>query len=192
MKRAELEPLSAAVLGIAREAGDLVRAGFRKRVAVEHKRSKTDLVTEYDRASEALVRARLAAASPHAIVGEEQGGNWDPSVPTFFLDPIDGTTNFVHGHPFWCVSIGLVEDGLPVLGVVVAPALGLECLGFVADDGSRVAMRQSEPCIPSTASRIEEAYLATGFPYDRISDPDNNFLEFTSIKPKCQAVRRCG
>ena len=196
MKRAELEALRDAALPIARDASDVVRAGFRKHPPVERKKARTDLVTEFDRASETLIRARLGAATPHPVIGEEEGGTWDPAAPTFFIDPLDGTTNFVHGHPFWCVSIGLVERGEAVLGVVVAPMLGLEWWGLVSEDAGAVAIRQRfgdppEACAVSATTRLEDALLATGFPYDR-RGPDNNFDAFFAIKMRCQAVRRCG
>jgi myo-inositol-1(or 4)-monophosphatase len=194
MKRADLELALRVSRDAAREAAALLSTGFRRKVVVEHK-GKTDLVTKFDRDSETLVRARLAAALPHAIIGEEEGGTWDESEPTIFVDPLDGTTNFVHGHPFWCVSIGLVENGLPVMGVVLAPMLGLEFAGWMAGDGERSATRWAasvpESCAVSAVDRFEDSLLATGFPYDR-SGPDNNFDAFVAIKKRCQAVRRCG
>lgn len=203
MNAGELERILVVARRAAREAAQLAQGGYRRQPVVEHK-GAVDLVTSYDRDSEALLRERLAAAFAFDVVGEEAGGTWSSERPAFFIDPIDGTTNFVHGHPFWCVSIGLVAEGQPQLGVVRAPALGLEWYGYVADGGERKAMRHGwgharpdgqdfeEPCVPSAATRFEDALLATGFPYDRRTSEDNNFDAFVAIKKRCQAVRRCG
>jgi myo-inositol-1(or 4)-monophosphatase len=201
MTKDELEHALGVALAAAREAGALLRSGFRKRADlgdVESKGSAVDLVTKWDRASEELLRERLAAL-PYAMVGEEGGGSYDASAPVLFVDPLDGTTNWVHGHPFWCVSIGLVVGEASLLGVVHAPAVGLEWCGFLAGDGSRSAVRRGlypaateEPCVPSANAELGAAMLGTGFPYDRRTNPDNNFAEFVRIKPKVQAVRRCG
>jgi myo-inositol-1(or 4)-monophosphatase len=197
MNHEELEDVLAVVRDAAREAATFVSTGFRKHPNVEHKGS-VDLVTSFDRESEALLRKRLAPLGI-PIVGEEEGGAIPETGPAFFIDPIDGTTNFVHGHPFWCVSIGLALGGLPLVGVVVAPALALEWTGWATADGqARRAVRRAyergedEPCQVSATSAIDEALLATGFPYDRRSSPDNNFDAFVAIKRECQAVRRCG
>ncbi|MDF2693418.1 MAG: Inositol-monophosphatase [Labilithrix sp.] len=165
-------------------------------------------MTRYDRESEDLIREELAKSLPFAIVGEEHGGS--PDGIAFYVDPLDGTTNFVHGHPFWCVSIGLVSAGKPVLGVVLAPQLGLEWFGWVAASGERRATRRSAsnaitlapgseatsvvvegPFAVSEVASFGDALIATGFPYDR-TGPDNNFDAFVAIKQRCQAVRRCG
>ncbi|MBX3186078.1 MAG: inositol monophosphatase [Labilithrix sp.] len=201
MKRAELEPILAVMRACAREAGALVLGGFRKRHVIEHK-SAAELVTRFDRESEALLRERLSASFAFDIVGEEGGGDFRRDRPAFFVDPIDGTTNFVHGHPFWCVSIGLVIDGEPALGVVFAPALGQEWYAFVGDDAREARRRMhaawrpegetDEPIAVSTTAELEHSLLATGFPYDRRKSPDNNFDAFVAIKKRCQAVRRCG
>lgn len=195
----------AALVVIARDAavaaGEVARRGFRRAVAVEHK-GTVDLVTSYDRDSEALLRERLAATS-FPVFGEEGGGSIDPRAPDatgFFVDPIDGTTNFVHGHPFWNVSVGLVIEGTPVLGAVVAPMLGLAWWGFVADDGTRMARRRAvlrrddaaeeEDCRVTATRAFEDCLFATGFPYDRSAN--TNFDAFIAVKKRCQAVRRCG
>jgi myo-inositol-1(or 4)-monophosphatase len=196
VNKAELEAILVVARSAAREAATLVQAGFRHHPAVEHK-GAVDLVTQFDRDSETLLRARLSAALPFDIVGEEQGGAWNQGAPAFFIDPIDGTTNFVHGHPFWCVSVGLVAAGQPILGVVIAPALRLEWYGYVAGDGERLAIRRGDdgaedPCVVSGMARFEDSLLATGFPYDRRTSADNNFDAFVAIKQRCQAVRRCG
>lgn len=199
-----LEEILRIARSAAHEAGSLVQRGFRRAPAVEHK-GAVDLVTQFDKESEALVRKRLAEALPFAIIGEEAGGT--AASTAFYVDPIDGTTNFVHGHPFWCISIGLVVDNEPVLGVVVAPELGIEWLGWIAASGESRAVRRSAsnaliggegssvtegPCRVSTTSALLDALLATGFPYDRRTSADNNFDAFVAIKKRCQAVRRCG
>lgn len=192
---------------VAREAAAVVSAGFRRSPTVEHK-GAVDLVTSFDRASEELVRRRLGNALPFTIIGEETGGSPPEgdragASPVFYVDPIDGTTNFVHGHPFWCVSIGLVVAGQPILGVVISPPLGLEWFGWLTPSGQGRAARRSvdigtttvleEPCVVSQRTVFGESLLATGFPYDRRTNPEeSNFEAFVAIKLRCQAVRRCG
>lgn len=184
---AELEELLAVALESAREAAALVQRGWRKRIRVETKAGPTDLVTEFDRESEALLRQRLHARSRFKVVGEEDGAEPGTGRIAWFVDPIDGTTNFVHGHPFYCVSVGLLVGESPVLGAVVAPSLHSEWTGIVGGK----AERDGAPCAVSEVTRFSEALLATGFPYDR-NRADNNFDAFVQIKKRCQAVRRCG
>jgi myo-inositol-1(or 4)-monophosphatase len=204
MTKDELERILPVAREAAREAAQHVRKGWRRAMVVEHK-GAVDLVTSFDRESEAILRARLDRALGIPVVGEETGGAFDPEAPAFFVDPIDGTTNFVHGHPFWCVSVGLVVRGVPVLGVVVAPALATEWYGFVTEAGEGRAERMPYPgasappgadeveaCAVSATPRFEDALLATGFPYDRRTSAENNFDAFVAIKRQCQAVRRCG
>jgi myo-inositol-1(or 4)-monophosphatase len=181
--------LLAVALSAAREAAALVHSAWRKHPVAERK-GLTEIVTRFDRESEALLRARLTQETPFPVVGEEAGGDPadDEAGATWFVDPIDGTTNFVHGHPFFCVSLGLTVGSSPIVGVVVAPALGVEWTG-AAGDG---AFRNGEPCRVSEVSLFCDALLATGFPYDRADSEDNNFDAFVAIKRKCQAVRRCG
>jgi myo-inositol-1(or 4)-monophosphatase len=176
-------------LEAAREAGALAQAGWRTRPEATHK-GRIDLVTRFDHESEALLRARLTAATPFPVLGEEHGGRRAPGPheSTWYVDPIDGTTNFVHGHPFWCVSVGLHRGDLPVLGAVVAPSLGVEWTGIIGQG----AMRSGSPCTVSDVAQLDDALLATGFPYDRRTSEENNFDAFVAIKKKCQAVRRCG
>jgi myo-inositol-1(or 4)-monophosphatase len=176
-------------LQAAREAAVIVLAGWRKHPVAEHK-SVIDLVTSYDRDSERFLRERLAAETPFAIVGEEEGGQraQGERAPTWYVDPIDGTTNFVHGHPFFCVSIGLLAGTRPLLGAVVAPALATEWTGGLG----LAARRSGDTCAVSTVANFDDALLATGFPYDRRSSEDNNFDAFVAIKKRVQAVRRCG
>merc|ERR1711916_195919 len=121
--------------------GALVLEGYRQRPSTRSKASTVDLVTEYDLASERLVRERLADTGI-ALVGEEEGGQSSTTGPVWYIDPIDGTTNFAHGHPMFCVSIDLFDKGLPVLGAVVAPALQVHWTGCP----SRGAFRNGEPC----------------------------------------------
>jgi myo-inositol-1(or 4)-monophosphatase len=182
----ELRELADIARDAARAAGVVVARGWRKRPEAEHK-GRVDLVTSFDRESEELLRDRLAKETRFAFVGEE-GGGLASDAPTWFVDPLDGTTNFVHGHPFYCVSVGLARAGAALVGAVVAPALAVEWVG-VAEGTST---RNGEPCVVSETSRISDALLATGFPYDRATSTENNFEAFVAMKKKCRGVRRCG
>jgi len=185
----ELERILAVARDAAREAGAHVQRGYRRKVLVEHK-GIVDLVTEFDRESETMLRERLAPCG-YGVVGEEQGGQMGETG--FFIDPIDGTTNFVHGHPFYCVSVGLLLGAQPVLGVVVAPSLGFEWHGAIAQrEGFALATRNDVPIRVSETATLGESLIGTGFPYDRATDADNNFAEYLAIKLVARGVRRCG
>jgi myo-inositol-1(or 4)-monophosphatase len=187
--------LAAIALLVAEEAATLVAAGYRSRPRADEK-GRHDLVTEFDRASEELLVARLASLSPGVpVVGEEASGETTgrPGL-VFYVDPLDGTTNFVHGHPYWSVAVGLMEDDRPVAGAVVAPSLGLRWVGWVdpAGAGEGAALRNGQPCAPSAEKNLGDALLATGFPAARDQAPDNNFDTFVAVKRAAQGVRRCG
>ncbi len=194
--------LLAIALDVAREAGKIVERGWRHGVRAEHK-GPVDLVTQYDRESETFLRDALHARTGFTVTGEEEGADVANSeakddAPTWYVDPIDGTTNFVHGHFFYCVSVGLCTRNEPILGAIVAPSLHTEWTGLVSPDASpharhkSVALRNGERCVVSDVAKFTDALLATGFPYDRKNNNDNNFDAFVAIKKQCQAVRRCG
>lgn len=198
MSRAEADDLARmaeVALQVAEEAAAVAQAGFRARPSVEHK-GVHDLVTEFDRRSEELLVARLGALTPDIpVVGEEgTAAREEPSRRgrVWYVDPLDGTVNFVHGHPFWCVAVGLMEDDAPVAGAVVAPMLNLRWTAFRAPGGGGEARRNGEPCAVSATPELAQALLATGFPTQRDRAPANNFDAFISIKQRARAVRRCG
>ena len=172
---------------IAADAATLLMRAWRKHGAVR-KKGVIDLVTDSDLASEALIRERMARTFPaHGLVAEEGRdtpvGDW-----IWYVDPLDGTTNFAHGHPFFCVSLALCERGEPRVGVVSAPALGVS---WASAQGFG-ATRNGERCHVSETRALDDALCATGFPYDRRTSDENNFREFTAFKLRTQGVRRCG
>lgn len=180
-------------LAIAREAARFVSSGFRSRPRVDEKEAH-DLVTEFDRRSQDIILARLRSAFPGVPIIAEEGSSGEVELPeglVLTVDPIDGTTNFVHGHPFWCVAIGALEDREPVVGAVVAPCLSIAWEGARSREGAFVE-RNGEPCKVSTTSRLGSAMIATGFPPDRSRAPQNNFDSFMRVKQAARAVRRCG
>ena len=122
--------------------------GFRAATEVQLK-GPIDLVTAYDVGAEARLREALSAALPYRIVGEESGTSGDPgSGAVWYVDPIDGTTNFAHGHPFFCVSIGLYDDdGVSLAGVIHAPALGVTWAR--ASPAGRPRCRAGRRCRPA-------------------------------------------
>ena len=109
-----------AAIHIAREAGSLLLPYFHRRVKVEYK-GDVDLVTEADRASEALILDRLRAYFPsHSIMAEESGGHDADSPFRWYVDPLDGTTNFAHSYPVFCVSIALARADEMIAGVRIS------------------------------------------------------------------------
>ncbi|MFC7497415.1 MULTISPECIES: inositol monophosphatase family protein [unclassified Nocardioides] len=162
-------------LAAAREAAALVRERARGHVTVAAvKSSDIDVVTEADRASEALIRAHLLAARPDdAFLGEESlGEEGDDVVGTsdvrWVVDPIDGTVNFLYGIPQYAVSVAAERGGEVVAGVVVDVQAGTEYAGHVADDDRPAsATRDGEPIQVRGPAPLAERLVATGFSYDR-------------------------
>ncbi|MCE9577790.1 MAG: inositol monophosphatase [Deltaproteobacteria bacterium] len=186
---AALDRLLTVARGAATDAAALL-AGVRA-ADIRHKGNPRDLVTEWDLRSEALIRERLLSGAPDiAIVGEEGGGAG--GHVRWLVDPIDGTVNFAHGLPLWAVSIALVVDQDPVVGVVAAPALGWQFWarrggGAFGDTGSGVT-RLAVSAVP----RLTDAMLTTGFPYDRATSSDNNFGQWEHFQRVAGACRRLG
>lgn len=169
------------------EAGRLVMEGFRAGGEVR-KKGAIDLVTEWDLRSEALIRRGLERAFPdHAIVGEE-GEDTGTGELVWYVDPLDGTTNFAHGHPFFSVSIALCRGPEPLVGAVVAPALGITWLATAGGE----ATRNGRPCRVASTASLNEALCATGFPYDRRDNPDDNLREYRAFLKRTQGIRRGG
>jgi myo-inositol-1(or 4)-monophosphatase len=184
----DLEQALAVARKAAQEAGVVALEGFRKQKLVETKSGPMDLVTEYDRRAEDVLRAHLTEAFPeHAIVGEEGGGEHSMGL-TWYLDPIDGTTNFVHGHPFFNVSIGLWRGTEPLVGVVNAPALGLTWWGA----RGKGAFRNDEPLRVSACDELGRALCATGFTREVRRSAEDNIEELNGFLRDTHGVRRGG
>jgi len=147
-------------------AGALLRSHLGRPLDVQHK-GTVDLVTEADRAAEALIAARLRGAFPdHRLLGEE-GAREDPAAPAgspyrWLIDPLDGTTNFAHGLPHFAVSIGLEDGAGPLAGVVYDP---MRDELFTAARGGG-AFRNGQPLAVSGTDDLVRALLVTGFSYD--------------------------
>ena len=172
---------------VAREAGKVVMKGWRS-VGEISRKGRFDLLTEYDLASEELIREHLSREFPtHRIIGEENAESGEGEL-VWYVDPIDGTTNFAHGHFFFGVSIALYRGSQGLAGVVHAPALDVT---WTAAKGIG-AFRNGKPCFVSTRDQLEEAVCATGFPYDRWSNPDNNHAELALFLQRARGIRRCG
>ena len=164
------------------------------RPEVETKGSAIDLVTAIDRESErAVVDVLKSTGIP--VVAEEGGGTARATTqgPRWYVDPLDGTTNFAMGHPFHCVAIGLVDDDGPRLGVVHAPQLHLVWSGTTRAATRRDLVRGEERALSvSTFDAIESVLVGTGFPYDRRTSSDDNLAPHNALMKRAQGVMRCG
>ena len=172
---------------IALAAGSLLRYFFERRVQFEMK-GDYDLVTEADRASEKLVVAKLREMFPsHSIVAEEGGGLENGSEFRWYVDPLDGTTNFAHGYPAWNVTMALERSGELVAGVVFDPFRGEL---FAAELGSGAFMNGRRLSV-SKATRIADSLLCTGFPnHNRQTNPNIHY--FHELAMSAHGVRRGG
>jgi len=175
----------------AREAGEIL-SSFLGRIEeqdVARKSARRDLQTAADLASErSLVSALRAAFPDHAIEAEEEVHDAPDGRPRWFLDPLDGTTNFVHGLPCWAVSMGLLVDGVPEAAVVHAPRLGET---FTAHRGGG-AFLNGVPLRVSPATELGEALLATGFPYRLGELAHDNLDNFARFFYEVRGLRRMG
>src|SRR5207247_8506888 len=147
-------------IDIARESGALLATYFERRVAFELK-GDFDLVTEADRASERLVVERLRSHFPsHGIVAEEGGGHQGKSGYRWYVDPLDGTTNFAHGYPVYNVTMGLEQDGEMLVGVVFDPSRQEM---FSAERGAGAYLNNRRIRV-SASRRLADCLVPTGFP----------------------------
>jgi myo-inositol-1(or 4)-monophosphatase len=176
-----------AMADIAREAGAFLMPYFRRRVAIEYK-GEADLVTEADRGSEALIRKRIKALWPeHDVLGEEEGLIDTGSEYRWYVDPLDGTTNFAHSFPVFCVSLGLAHKGQRIAGVVYDPTRDEL---FTAAKGNG-AFLNGEAIHVSTIAELKAALVATGFPsHKRHKNPNIHF--YHQITLRSHGIRRAG
>jgi len=174
-------------IGIAHEAGSLLQYYFERHVRFELK-GDFDLVTEADRASEKLVVERLKALFPgHGIVAEEGGGHESPSEYRWYVDPLDGTTNFAHGYPIYNVTLALEKAGEMIAGVVFDPTRKEL---FACEKGSGAFLNGGRIHV-SKAARLEECLLSTGFP-SRRRHQDVNIHFYYQLAMATHGVRRGG
>jgi myo-inositol-1(or 4)-monophosphatase len=189
-------PEHQAILELARDlalrAGALQRERYETAFTIETKSAAIDLVTEVDRACEALIVEGIRRARPRDAILAEEGQTGEPSdgddATYWIIDPLDGTTNFAHGFPRFCVSIGVEQAGSRVVGVVYDPLLDerFEALrGGGAWLGNRRLAVSREP-------ELGRALVATGFAYDVHQSDDDNLASFARIVKQARGIRRDG
>jgi myo-inositol-1(or 4)-monophosphatase len=172
----------------ARQAGRYLLEKFRTEFTIRHK-GEINLVTEVDVAAEDMITSRLRKAFPgHSILAEEKNSATSRGHYTWIIDPLDGTTNYAHGFPFFSVSIGLEIAGQIEFGVVFDPVR--EEL-FTARRG-KGALCNGKPLRVSATEALGSALLATGFPYDIRTSRQNNLANFCAFALSTRGLRRTG
>ncbi len=183
--------LSLQLLEIAQTCRDLFIEGFYAKKDVQYK-GTVDLVTKYDKEIEKRLTQKLQDAFPSFIVvGEENTKEITYSKRAIYLDPIDGTTNFVHGIPHCAVSIGMWEDGAPVAGIVYNPILDEI---FRADVGKGAFLGEQKLHV-SNQTLLQQSLIATGFPYTKVEKGEDYqwvLKCMTNLLPLCRDIRRFG
>jgi myo-inositol-1(or 4)-monophosphatase len=184
-------------IDLARQAGALALEMQARGLRADQIRTKShhaDLVTEADLAVEGLIAAAIIERYPeHSIFAEESAGAGMPNAEWLWLiDPVDGTTNFAHGLPLFCINVALAHWGVPVLGVTCEPAAGRI---YWAETGAGAWLRvagQDSPLRPSRVDHLRQSLLATGFAHGRRESTPANLAEFAALDMDAHAVRRLG
>lgn len=170
------------------EAGRVLKEGARRKKTYQ-KKGRIDLVTEWDYKSQETVISRLRPRFPEAdFLVEESGIEHRESPYCWILDPIDGTTNFVHGFPFYCISLALLYERTPLLGLVHNPELK-ETYWAIKNNG---AFLNGRPIRVSTIDQVSQSLLATGFPYNIRKTHGPVIKRFSQVTTRAQGVRRPG
>ncbi|MDD4012925.1 MAG: inositol monophosphatase family protein [Candidatus Omnitrophica bacterium] len=169
------------------EAGKYAFSRIGSTVEISHKGARNNLVTDVDKASEKIIIGKVTEAFPgHGIVAEESGELLGSGY-TWVIDPLDGTTNYAHAFPFFCVSIGVMKDGKPLVGVVYDPSRN-ELFSAVAGGGASLNGRKIKV---SGIRYLEDSLIATGFAYN-IDMKMENLGYLSRMLEISQAVRRAG
>jgi myo-inositol-1(or 4)-monophosphatase len=181
-----LETMVAAALG----AGRILKEARRKGPEWIREKGENDFVTAADKACEEHIHRNLAMNFPEIpMLAEEGSGTASGREGRFWcVDPLDGTNNFVHGVPVFCVSIGLIEDGKPSVGVVYDPVH--EEL-FTGGQGLPAALN-TKPIQTSGRKKLEGAFVATGFPFKEMDHLEHYAERFKEVARSTAGIRRCG
>lgn len=172
----------------AEKAGSMLRERLNHRHRIVYK-GEIDIVTEADRMSEEIILSAIARVYPlHDVLTEESVGISSGSDFRWIVDPLDGTTNYAHGYPVFCVSLALEHRGEVVLGVVYNPIMG-EVFTAIRGNGAHL---NGERIAVSKTRDLSRCLLATGFPYDIRSSRNNNLNYFIAMATRVQAIRRAG
>ncbi|MEX2224399.1 MAG: inositol monophosphatase family protein [Candidatus Rokuibacteriota bacterium] len=173
----------------ARQAGAFLRSRFGEPHRISYKGSPTDLVTEMDRGAETIILDAILARFPaHGVLAEESGARTGTEPCRWIVDPLDGTTNYAHGLPIYCVSIALEVDGVLAVGVLYDPSRD-EC--FVAERGGGATLNGARLRVSRTAA-LGESLLGTSYPNDLRAAPRNNLAEHAALLQRCRSVRSLG
>ncbi len=159
--------------------------------AIAEKGRAGDLVTEADKKAESIILDIIARHYPdHAILAEESGylGEQTANPYLWAIDPLDGTTNYAHGYPVACVSVGLMIEGIPQVGAIYNP---FRQELFRGAKGLGATLNRRSIRVSQTTS-LEKSLLVSGFAYDRRETLDNNYAEFCHLTHLTQGVRRSG
>ncbi len=173
---------------LARGAGEILRAGYEREHQVSYK-GVIDLVTEVDRQSEAYLLGQIRERFPGGhILTEESGVIEGDRRAIWFIDPLDGTVNYAHHIPIFCVSLAYAVEGQVQMGVVYEP---MRDEMFSAERG-KGAHLNGRSLRPSSPPDLQHSLLVTGFPYDAWNTPQDNFANFVRLSKMSQGVRRLG
>jgi len=183
-----MQPALSYLENLAREAGGILLAGYNKEHQVGYK-GVIDLVTEVDHQSEAFLLGEVQKNFPgHHILSEETGIIQGSDQHIWYIDPLDGTVNYAHHIPIFCVSIAYASRGTLVLGAVYDP---MRDEMFTAERGVG-AYLNGQPSRVSSAADLQKSLLVTGFPYNAWNTPQDNFANFVKFGKLSQGVRRLG
>jgi myo-inositol-1(or 4)-monophosphatase len=173
---------------LAKEAGSLLKQRFNQKHEILYK-GDINLVTEADKMSEDLMIELIGKNYPdHGILSEESPAIIGINQLRWIIDPLDGTTNYAHRYPVFCISIALEDKGAIILGVVYDP---MREEMFTAARGQGAFLNGNKIAV-SNVNKISRSLLATGFPYDIRQSEENNLNYFSSMATKAQAIRRAG
>tara|TARA_Y100000589_G_C27008089_1_gene569643 strand:- start:28 stop:876 length:849 start_codon:yes stop_codon:yes gene_type:complete len=168
---------------------EIIKSNYNKIQSISSKGRKGDLVTNVDLEVEKKIKDYLIKETPRiTILAEETGKTNILSELMWCIDPLDGTTNYSHGYPFFGTSIGLVYQGIPILGAISVPYLNELYWGCI----TKGSYCNDELIKVSKPKDLSESLLVTGFAYDRFETENNNYAEFCWLTHKTRGVRRGG
>jgi myo-inositol-1(or 4)-monophosphatase len=176
---------------IAKEAGAIIKSGYLAKKEITHK-GVVDLVTEYDLKCEAFIIEQLKEHfSDYTLIGEESWGGGEKSEKAIYIDPIDGTTNFIHGIPHLAVSIGVYEKGIGLMGVVYNPIL--DEMFYAQKNGG--AYLNGRALQVSSQKSLQQSLIGTGFPYAKVNkgaEYEWVMQNLGALLPNIRDIRRLG